>query len=86
MGVSPEDIMTAVTGAKHTKPKHHTGYPEFGNQPLHEFFAMRTDLWPLLAAARNTPYFWPHHRRDWPVEDAVTAAQVAERRRGYDFD
>jgi len=85
MGVSAEDVVRAVMSAKQTKPKHQTEYPEFGGQPMEEFFALRTDMWPLLASCRLTPYFWPHHPRDWP-EESGDAAFMAERRRGSDYD
>lgn len=85
MGVTGEDIVFAVHQAKRTKPKHNASYPTFGEQSLEEFYALRSDLWPMMAACRASPYFWPQKQHDWPVAN-VKAALVASRKKGSDYD
>lgn len=85
MGVTKEDVVSSIHKAMRSKPSHNATYPTFGNQKLEEFFALRSDMWPMLAACRAAPYFWPQNQRDWPVENE-NAALVAERRMGADYD
>lgn len=66
MNITAEDMMTAVKGARETKPKHNATTPLFGEMPLDEFFGLRQEMWPLLAAAKKVPYFWPSKPDDWP--------------------